>query len=157
MKQVNLDQWKTKAEAAEILSVSEKTVERMAERGEIGKAERKIPGRRPLPVFDPGDIEKVSQQTLKPRSPGFPAPVASTALARISPQDARAMAAAMVGTNLASRAVSTAEKLYLTVPEASEYSGLSKAYIRRLIKTEKLPALKDRGWKIRREHLIEKL
>ena len=153
MKQVNLDQWKTKAEAAQILGVSEKTVERMAERGELGKAERKIPGRRPLPVFDPDDIEKVQKQTLRPQPLLVPAVTSSKAFGQLSAHDARSMAAAMLGTDLAFRRLSPVDKLYLTIPEASEYTGLTQTFLRRLIKSGKLTALKDRGWKIRREDL----
>ena len=49
-----LDDWFTKSQAAAFLQVSEKTIERLAAKGEIRRASRKRPGVRPLPVYDPG-------------------------------------------------------------------------------------------------------
>jgi hypothetical protein len=40
--------------------------------------------------------------------------------------------------------------LFLTLPEASEYSGLSMTLLKRKIRSGELAALKDRGWKVRR-------
>jgi excisionase family DNA binding protein len=48
------------------------------------------------------------------------------------------------------------EKLFLTVREACELSGLSRALLVRRIKSGELAALKDGSWKIRRSD-IEKL
>ena len=47
-------------------------------------------------------------------------------------------------------------KLYLTLEEASEFSGLSFEYLEQLVKQHKLTAIDDGGWKIRRADL-EKL
>jgi excisionase family DNA binding protein len=41
-------------------------------------------------------------------------------------------------------------KLYLTIEEASEFSGLSLEYLERLVLENKLTAIDDGGWKIRR-------
>lgn len=44
-------------------------------------------------------------------------------------------------------------KLYLTLEEASEFSGLSRGYLQKLIKQEKLTAIDDGGLKVRRTDL----
>ena len=49
-----LDDWFTKSQAAGLLQVSEKTVERLARKGEIRRETRKRPGVRPSPVYSPG-------------------------------------------------------------------------------------------------------
>jgi len=44
-------------------------------------------------------------------------------------------------------------KLYLTIEEASEFSGLSLAYLERLVQENKVTAIEDGVWKIRRADL----
>jgi excisionase family DNA binding protein len=44
-------------------------------------------------------------------------------------------------------------KLYLTLEEASEYSGLSRNYLQKLVAEERLTAVDDGGLKIRRADL----
>lgn len=56
---------------------------------------------------------------------------------------------------LASLARPRRPKLWLTLKEARDYSGLSKRKLYELIQEEKLVALKDRGWKIRAKSLEE--
>ena len=54
-----LDDWFTKSQAAALLQVSEKTVERLTRKGEIRRETRKRPGVRPSPVYSPEDLERV--------------------------------------------------------------------------------------------------
>ena len=54
-----LNDWFTKTQAAAFLQVSEKTIERLATKGDVRRATRKRVGVRPLPVYDPSDLEKV--------------------------------------------------------------------------------------------------
>jgi hypothetical protein len=44
-------------------------------------------------------------------------------------------------------------KVYLTLEEASEFSGLSFEYLERLIQEQTVKAIDDGGWKIRRRDL----
>lgn len=44
-------------------------------------------------------------------------------------------------------------RLYLTLEEASEYSGLSSEYLVQLVQEHKLTAIYDGGWKVRRADL----
>ena len=54
-----LDDWFTKSQAAAFLQVSEKTIERLARKGEIRRDTRKRPGVRPSPVYSPEDLDRV--------------------------------------------------------------------------------------------------
>ena len=54
-----LDDWFTKSQAAAFLQVSEKTIERLARKGEIRRETRKRPGVRPSPVYSPEDVDQV--------------------------------------------------------------------------------------------------
>ena len=50
-------------------------------------------------------------------------------------------------------AVPLHRKLYLSLKEAAEFSGLPQAYLLRKIKDGAIPAVKMPGWRIRREDL----
>jgi hypothetical protein len=54
----NLDHWLTKGQAAQRLRVAEKTIDRMANKGALQKAQRAQPGRPPVVVFHPDDVER---------------------------------------------------------------------------------------------------
>ena len=45
------------------------------------------------------------------------------------------------------------EDMYLTLEEAAEYSGLSYEYLVQLVQEQKVTAIEDGGWKIRRADL----
>jgi len=74
------------------------------------------------------------------------------ALARVTPNDGAAILQAMLHTF--QKASETSEKLFLTIPEAAEFSGLSEAYIRRACQAQTLAAIRDGGWKIKRSALL---
>ena len=59
-----LDDWLTKTHAAAFLQVSEKTIERLATKGDVRRATRKRPGVRPLPVYDPDDLQKIKDSQM---------------------------------------------------------------------------------------------
>jgi len=144
-----LDEWKTKEEAAQLLQVGVKTVERYAKSDKIRREYRRVPGRRPLPVYNPEDIEKIRQENV-PMTPVEPLP--PQALARkLDP--AAFLSALLQNGNGQAPQVRLSEKLYLTLNEAAEYTGLSKTLLRRKIHDGELQALKDGGFKIRRRDL----
>ena len=154
MKVNNLDEWKTKAEAAAILGCSVKTVERLVAAGKISKEMRRMTGRKPLPVFNPEDIEREREESAVLK----PLPVAEEgsggALMRQERENGAgffAQFAAAVG----NPQLRLGEKVYLTLEEASAYSGLSKTWLLRKVKAGELEAFKDGGWKIRRSELEE--
>ena len=59
------EDWKTQTEAAEILQVSSKTIARLAAQQKLQRGLRRVPGRKPLPVFHPGDIEAIAPRQYK--------------------------------------------------------------------------------------------
>jgi len=157
----NYSDWLTKAETAQRLQCSAKTIERLARAGRIQQKQRTIPGRsRPLPIYNPQDIERLESELLSPQA--FPVDeVEADPEAQPSRLPVKRQEAATMAVNLfqhlaeAQTQVRTAEKLYLTLIEAAELSGLPKSYLLRLIKAEKLPAFKFGGWRIRRRDLEE--
>jgi excisionase family DNA binding protein len=148
--------WPTKAEAAATLGMSEKTIERLAAHGRIQQAYRRIPNRRPTPVFNPRDIEKLKGETVAGQPFIVDVSEEGSERALAKPPAKREEIAALVLQALAAPKTAPSVKLYLTVGEAAEYTGLSATFIRRKIKAAELSALRDRGWKIRRADL-EKL
>ena len=153
MGKVDLADWKTKVEAAAILECSEKTIERMAERREVERRVRRT-GTRPRPVYNPKDIEQRREQNEAVEA--FPVVKrqgnGNALVKRNGGEDSFSpvidLAAAMQRPR-----VKVNEKFYLTLDEAVELSGLSRAYLLRQIKAGELKAIKDRGWKIRRSEL----
>ena len=146
-----------KRDAARILNVAEKTIERLAKRGDIQQATRKRPGAASVVVFHPGDIEKVRQEQEAAAKPGaFLVPaekggsVELTQQSRVSPLD-------QLVTLLQRPASSVAltDKLYLTLKEAAALSGLPVSYIQAAMKEGKITAIKTgAGWRIKRETLM---
>ena len=61
MREDTYKDWLTKKEAAAFLRVSEKTVERLAGKGDGRRAIRKRQGTRPSPVYSPDDLARVRE------------------------------------------------------------------------------------------------
>ena len=145
-----LDDWFTKSQAAAVLQVSEKTIERLATKGEIRRATRKRPGVRPSPVYCPEDLDRVKN--------------AQTAQVVVMPPQAKAggvpvLAPRAVELPLFLQSLVTGadvplrDKLFLSVKEATRFSGLPESTIRRLLRSEKLHGVKTGGWRIKRSDL----
>lgn len=159
--------WLTKQQAAEALGVSTKTLEQWAQRGRLQQASWKRPGGGArITVYHPADVARLRQE----RQPGAPAfvvpavPAAAgngraaepTALAAPLPpveEILRALVGAVVRAASEKSEKSENTRLFLTLDEAAEASGLPRAYLRRLIAEGKLEAIKSRGWRIRRRDL----
>lgn len=163
--------WLTKQQAADAIGVSTKLVEQLAKGRKIQTAKWKRPEGGPrLSVYHPGDVARertARNPDAEPfvLAPGQDAPTADdrgVAVAVRQPgaeQFLQALAAAVGGTsqNSQSHSVRTAERLFLTIPDAADYSGLPQSHIRGLMKTGALKAMKTGGgWRIRRADL-EKL
>lgn len=54
---------------------------------------------------------------------------------------------------LAGQVAAQPAPLWISLPEAAEYTGLSVPYLKRLIASRKLPATRDRSLKVRRTDL----
>ena len=146
-----LESWLTKAEAAAALRVSEKTIERMATKGQLHRETRRRTGVRPQPVFNPQDIEALKTQQgpepfVVPESEQTPKP--NRALAPVRPDFGSFLQAFSPAGG-----VPLKDKLFLNVKEAAQYAGLPLSTIRRLIAANKLKAIKAGGWRIKRSDL----
>ena len=151
-----LDDWKTQAEAAKILNCSEKTVGRMAVQKKIERVLRRVPGRKPMPVFNPDDIEAMRAEAAQPK----PFPVrergGEKALVPRSRQGGVDLLAQLLADRISpAPAVPVEQKVFLNLKEAAEYSGLSKAWLMREMKSGKIKAIKTGGWRIRRSDLLQ--
>jgi excisionase family DNA binding protein len=167
--------WLTKAQAAEAMGVTPKTVERFVHDGKIQHTRWQPGGRGPTRVvYHPDDVARVAAERQRGPLPPFLVPgppVAPTngnghqALARV-PADLttsslsqtggageeffRVLVAAAVRVRSETSQTSVA---FLTITEASAFTGLTQAFLKRMIAQGTLTAIKDRGWKIRRKDL----
>ena len=147
----HLPDWKTLTEAAEILKCSNRTILRMAEQKRIQRVSRRIPGRKPMPIFNPLDLEAIRKETLENEPFLVAQQVENLALAPQTRQRGLDLLAQMfTDRSAAAPRVPLERKIFLTLIEASEYSGMPRAWILQKIKADELPALKSRGWRIRR-------
>jgi excisionase family DNA binding protein len=143
--------WLTKQEAARIIGISERSVERLVQSGKIRQRYLRVAQRRPIAILSPDDVETIRQETIAK----IPPPLVETegdskALATRPTKgtDINALMAALTATQARQE-----PKLFLTLREAATYSGLTVAYLRRLVDNGKLDAIKDRGTKVRRTDL----
>lgn len=160
--QTDYSAWPTKQQAADAIGVSTKLVEQLATEGKLQTAKYRRPEGGPrLSVYHPADVERLRLER-NPDAPPFvlpPEPDAPQAIARAQPQDLLQMLAAAITSQKSEKppAVRIAERLFLSIQEASDYSGLPQSHIRRLMKAGTLPALRTGGgWRIKRADL-EKL
>ena len=69
----NLDDWLPMSEAISQTRMSQRTIYRMVAEGKLRQDSRPIPGRRPLPVFDPAGVAELARSTLKANPEIMPA------------------------------------------------------------------------------------
>ena len=146
-----LDEWFTKSQAAAFLQVSEKTVERLARKGEIRRETRKRPGVRPSPVYSPEDLDRVKTAQV-PQVVVMPPQAEAGGVNALAP---RVDLPSFLQSLVTGADVPLRDKLFLTVKEAVRFSGLPESTIRRLLRSGKLPGFKAGGWRIRRVDLEE--
>jgi excisionase family DNA binding protein len=165
--------WLTKKQAAERLHRSPKTVQRLAAANRIGSVALRdphAPGGE-IWLYDPADVDRMAPEvrqrvrpTLSPSGPASngnghgpghaiaarPAEGASAELSSVPVVQIAAIAAA-VSRQMAMLSMVSIQ--WLTLREAAAETHLSETYLRRLIAEQKLSAVKDRGWRIRRRDL----
>ncbi len=155
--------WITKIQAAHTIGVVLKTVEQLAKKGHLRQATWRRPTGPALVVYRAEDVATVAANWPKRRTgatlvtPGDapalnarPQPeTTALALADRVAQILRNNDTLHSGSESESR-YTPSQKRFLTLSEASEYSGLSEAYLRRQCQSGWPGALKDRGWKLRR-------
>jgi hypothetical protein len=159
----DLSSWLSKAQAAEALGVSTKTVEKLAEDKVIQKQTWRRAGKPAIAVYHPDDVQR-ERKKRNPEAEPFVVPADApeqagpgTALMKTPTVAAEAfMAALSEAIRRPQDAIRLTERHYLNLKQASELSGLSQALLMRKIKAQELAAIKDVSWKIKRSDL-EKL
>ena len=146
-----LDDWFTKSQAASYLQVSEKTIERLARKGDVRRETRKRPGVRPSPVYSPEDLDRVKAAQV-PQVAVLPPQAEAGGVPALAP---RVDLPSFLQSLLSGADVPLRDKLFLTVKEAVRFSGLPESTIRRLLRSGKLPGFKAGAWRIRRADLEE--
>ena len=162
--------WLTKQQAADALQCATKTVEQLANAKKLQTAMYRRPTGGPIiRVYHPDDVERLRMERNPDAEPFvLPADMSpSTALVsakNMLPHGAEAFFAAMMPhlQALKPQPVTLREKVFLTMPEAVQLTGLPDAVIRRMIHTS-TPGMTGRGhieaimtgqgWRIRRKDL----
>ena len=148
----DMSEWPTLQDAARILGVSEKTVRRLIDRGELGSAKRKQPGLAPqIVVVHPGDL---ARETAKRMPKPFVMPETQDGqMSLMQSTLSRASMAELIRCYVPPLGVR--DKLFLTLDEAAEFSGLPKAVLLREVKGNLLLARKTgSGWRFRKADLL---
>jgi len=169
----DLSTWLTKQQAADACGVSTKAIERWAKAGKLEAAFRPQAGTPDVVVYFPEDVARIAAERQRAPAP-FVLPAVATgngnghdavgmrALRKpegsYSGEDLIRGLALLLSKALQSPpsppvAETVAETSFLALPEAAAVTGLTVAFLRRMIRAGTLTAIKDRGWKIRRKDL----
>lgn len=156
MADTNYPDWLTREESARVIGVSTKTVEKLERDKKLHRKDRKRAGKPPIAVYHPADVQKMAEEYQRSSEPGIlPPELAQMPASSPAPLAVRSQvpggfleALAQISNKLVVR---VSERLYLKIAEASLYSGLPQAYLKRLIREGKLSALRTgAGWRIKR-------
>jgi len=155
------DDWLTMGDAMETLGISERTLNRMVEKGEVQRQYKQARGRRPMPMFHPGDVETARQEIFSARQHVMPTGQ-SRELALVHRQDPQeAMLDGMPAlAGFAAAILEAAQKpqertmaAYVQLEEAVVISGLPKAFLLEQAQQGKLKAKKFGRWYFQRAAL----
>jgi hypothetical protein len=149
-----IETWPTIEQAAEQLQTSVRTLWRYKKEGAIQTKKRPRAGKKPENVCRPADIARLMPSDVQVMA-GGPASKQIT-IRRPAPktwEGALERIATMMTAQTASVAIGV--KLWLSLDEAAEYSGLARTDLLLLCKQGKLTARKSGGWKIQRKSLEE--
>jgi hypothetical protein len=142
--------WITKQEALTLTGWKERTLERYLTNNFIQRATRSLPGTRPVTILNPDQIRELlaQQQQAAVKTPEVlktkeRKDTRDVTLARRPPSHVRQLAAT-------APPVPIERKLFLTVAESVQYSGLTDSYLRRAIRDGQLAAIRNGGYKIKR-------
>lgn len=148
----DLSSWLTKAETCERLGISPRTLDRRCEDGTGPQREdRPRTGKKPEAVYNPDDVERLSApkpHVMAENSALMPRPVPAPQSSEVLPLLLDRIALAVE--RRAPEPAPIPPALYLTLPQASAYTGLTMAFLRRLIKEGQLQAVRDVSLKMRK-------
>ena len=134
--QQDFSNWPTKPEACQQAGISERTLERATSRDEVRTTIRRIPGRKPLKLYHPEDIERIRQSFLPSEAVRIPTKKVATKR-RLEVADITILE----------------KKIFLSLDEALIYSGLPRSVITQLCQQGRLYAVKRGSWYISRKSL----
>ena len=159
---MNLDNWKTKGEAAAFLGRSEKHIERAVQRGKLHQAKRSVAGGRTVSVFNPDDLEELrGEQDMadSPTGKAFLIPAGSSAgeSARPAPPAVLRPDFASQFAALAAAFQPPAKTTYVPLKEAAALSGLSRPSVRELGASGAVRTMRTRGGLVYRRVDLERL
>ena len=104
--------------------MSQRTIYRMVSGGHIRQAQRPMPGRRPMSVFDPVNVMEIAASTVKAGAP----PSQSAIPRHNQPLERDSRKEIVPGSPLPPSELSF--KLYLTEEEALRYTGFGREHLR---------------------------
>lgn len=161
--QPDLSTWLTTAETCHRLGISPRTLDRLCRDGHAPiRADRRRAGKKAQPVYDPADVARLAtaadpivmpRASTEERRLRLHAPNALGAITRgqLLPASLGAIQDLLrLAASAQPQPLDAAKPQWVTIPEACALTGLTDALIRRLVAREVLPAIRDRGWKIRR-------
>lgn len=147
------------AQVCEALKISPRELYRRVDAGKLHPHKRPRPGTKPERVFDPEEVDSLKPApvaiALRPQEPIPPIPPDSAELAGLPPLTWPAVLD-LVQNVVADLGVAAApETVYMRLKEASEVTGLSYKFLRRLVASGDLEAVKDVAIKVRRDALVD--
>jgi excisionase family DNA binding protein len=154
--------WPTQTEAAMLLGTGERTIRRWIDAGRLKSALRPAPGRKPVVVVDPEDVEKLRVERQPPALIQDYASAASNDTGVPAIREQMPDAIARLAEALAAfrpEPAAPALKPWLTLEEAALFSGLPKSFLLTQAKTGKYKPAVDVGrrkggrWRFRRDLL----
>jgi len=157
----DLATWLDKPSAAARLGISERTLDRLVEKGRPERRMRPRPNTKPEPVYNPDDIEAMAASANPPVAMPPGQTIATThgtgnagglvLASQFAEQFFEKLASATQPQP--QQPVRPVPRPWMTIQEASDYSGLSKACLRRLVKEGTLNGILDRSTKVRKVDL----
>jgi excisionase family DNA binding protein len=138
--------WLTKIEASKRLGVSERTIENYIAQNHLSTRPEQRRGKRPITLIDPDDVARLRAEQNRgaiihgPNDPSHflaePAREIATSISAIGP------ALPQLVTAIAQNLVQRAPKPFLTLAEASAFTGLPAGLLRRFIRRGELPCVR---------------
>jgi hypothetical protein len=152
----NFADWIPKMQVADALGISERTLERLIQKNKIRRAYRRVPGRKPIAVLNPEDVAVLKAETTPAIPPEALTESRSTSEIALRPTQTAALSFL---SNLLAIVPQQPHALFLTLKEASNYSGLPQTDLERLIESGELKAREVRKGRAKMisRHSLEEL
>lgn len=150
---VVLDGWLTKGEVMKRTGLSDRTIDRKVEAGEIQMRQQTVPGRRPLPLYSPDDVQRLIDLSINSRPFVMPPDSGPSPAQQLVPvaNDAIQVLGRVLSSVGDIRKNAFGGRTYLTIDEAAEFTGLPKNVLRKAAQDGDIKARKADKWYLRRD------